>query len=1036
MFTGQIVPTATSETREFLARALAWPQEGEEANFVNIHYLVRLKNKDGSPKMVDGKQAIAVPGRACRNVDEATRAIEWANSLNTDVYICMSAQREAEEKISKRNFKYLKAIRRLDNATRYKSIFADIDVKPDDLKHGYVSPEEAVTEFVRIRTELGLPRQTFVVKSGSGGFHAHWCFAEPITTDRWRALSSTLAAAFIAKGFRGDTQCIVDGVRLLRPPGTFNFKKKEAPQRVTLWGNTDIDYAVEALETSLAPYVGMMRAPVPAKANGHFNGSLGPMASVFGDANYDKAIPSLNSGLDVLLPTIEDVAKACPFILRTLATGGSDNSNPLWLQTVNLALFTQGARDVAHRLSQGHATYSVEATDALVDRQEVTKRTRDLGWPRCDTISSYGAPECNACPLRVRSKSPLNFARAAAGASAAPVGGVPAQPQGITSTTPAPSLIGLATSGGAPQPPSASASALAPLPSIYQYDQLGRVCIIITDENGAQTMSPLCGFVMEKPWLQQTPPSLNFTTYTSQGVQAQIKVPFEVINDSTAFKRTLGRQGMVPYKHELDDLGEFYVAWIDKLRSDRTNVVQNQSFGWAVKNGKIEGFVYGGYMWSKDVPRPAANADPVLSSQYNPVGDLQPWLDAAKLITNQNRPALDAILAAAFAAPLVRFTGQAGVLLSTYSTQSGIGKSTALKIAQSVWGNPIKAVQSLSDTQNSVLKKMGDTKNLPLFWDELKTKDDTQKFANLAFQLSLGKEKSRLAADTSYREPGTWQTLLCSTSNDSLLAYVMSQTKTTAAGIYRVFEYEVPRGVTGQISPNDAALIVGALNDNYGAAGLLYSQFLGTQHERVAKDVAAYGRTIEEHCKVQADERFWLALVVTVVMGAVYANELGLTSINVDALTRFMIEKLQTMRNERTVSTVDIHIDTNVLGILSRYINEHRQSHTLTTNVIWRQAGRPGVGQLQMKGSWDKVRSVRIHIGDDDHFVRLIKTPWDDWLVEKGLTPALINKQLVEQFGVAQSRGRLGGGTMMVTASEVMFEFNSQDPKFLGMLDV
>lgn len=1028
-------PSVSSEMREFLARAFAWPQESDpEPSFVNVHYVLRLVDKETNTPLLDshGKQRVAVPGRACRNLDEAARAVEWAAGTKTDVYMCMSSQRSADEKISKRGFKYLGALRRQDNVARHKSFYIDVDVKPDDLAHGYATPEEAVTEFVRIRNELGLPRQTFVIRSGSGGFHAHWCLVEPIPTDVWLPLSAALCAGFLAKGFRGDTACIVDSVRLLRTPGTFNYKNAAAPSPVAFWGNTGTDHFLETLKDALTPYVGLMRSPsrtthgsphgpnIHGTVNGH--GPLGMPSKLFAPVIAQGHMPALDAGLDVLKPTIEDVARGCPFVLRSLATGGALNDNALRLQTMNIALFVQDSRAVAHRMANKRHTCTPEETNDLYVRQEANRRSRDMGWPRCATIASYGAPECTTCVVRQYDRSPFNFTQAAAAAHVQNL-----QTHGVAVTTANPIQLSMA---GAP------AATLAPLPSLYAYDQLGRVCREEVDDKGNQTYAPLCSFTMEKPWLQQSPPSLNFTTTTSQGVQAQIRLPFEVINDSTAFKRTLGKQGVIPFKHEIEPLGEFYVNWIDNLRADRTNVIQNQSFGWAVKGGKLDGFVYGGYLWSNAVPRPASNTDPVLASQYSPVGDLQPWIDAAKLITNQQRPALDAILAAAFAAPLVRFTGQSGVLLSTYSTLSGIGKSTTLKVAQAVWGSPVKAVQSLSDTQNSVLKKMGDTKNLPLFWDELKTKEDTQRFANLAFQLSLGKEKSRLGADTSYREPGTWQTLLCSTSNDSILAHILNETKTTLAGLYRVFEFEVPPGVKGQIETTQAALIVAALNDNFGQAGLQYSQFLGSQHVRIAKDVEDYSRALEARYKIQSDERFWLALMTTVIMGAAYANEVGLTTIDVNALSTFMVDKFQRMRNERALSTVDLSVDINVLGILSRYLNEHKQSHTLVTKTMWRGAGRPPLGSVQLLSDMTRLRSLRIHQAEDDRIVRLIKQPWDDWLAEKGLTPSLINKSLADKFGVNSTRGRLGVGTAMLTSSETCIEINYADPVFKGLLDL
>lgn len=1022
--------------REFLARALPWPQDGEAPSYVDVHHVVKLVDKTTNKPIMraNGKQAVAVPGRACRSVEEAVRHIEWCNQQHTDVYVCMSAQRTAEEKTSRRGFKYYAAIRGQNNIARHKALYVDVDVKPGDLQHGYATAEEAAAEFVRIRTQLGLPPQTFAIASGSGGFHAHWALPVPIDHDRWARLANAFCAAFIHLGFRGDTQCIVDGVRLLRVPGTWNYKDPARPSPVAQLGNTGADCSAELLEHLLKPYFGMHHTPtaLTPKPKAATIGPLGPVPAALAGRVLPGLSDGLAAGMDVLKPTIEEIAHGCPWIAHTLQTGGADCANPLWLQSCNLSLFVQDGREVFHELSDGHPAYTEAETDALYDRQEDTQRARDLGWPRCQTIASYGAVQCQSCPRLALQHSPLSRDPAFAPASQAHAHGAVQQ-----------GPVALSNAAGATLAVSYPAPTLADLPIGYAYNPDNLVSLVMTDDQGVQTLEPVTSFLMEKPWLQQDPPVLNFTTQTHKGHERQIRLPYEAISDKSAFGKTMARQGMLVGDGEKKGLGDFFVSWIEKMRGDAKNVVNSQPFGWATKGGKIEGFVYAGHMWSAAVPRPSANPDPVLTSQYSPAGALDPWKQAAKLITNQNRPALDAILASAFAAPLVRFTGQTGLFLSTYSTHSGIGKSTALKVAQSVWGHPQRAIQSLDDTQNAVLRKIGDTKNLPLFWDELKTERDTERFVNLAFQLSLGKEKSRLAADTSYREPGTWQTLLCSTSNSSILAYVIAQTKTTAAGIYRVFEFDVPKGVTGQISPADAALLIGALNDNYGQAGLLYAQFLGQQHERIAMEVAAISRHIEKQHKVQADERFWLALMATLIAGAGYANECGLTSIDVAALARFLIARFQGMRVQRVESDVDIHEDINVIGILSRFLNEHANGFTLVTNIVHRPNTKlpvPATGtvgpSVAIKTDPTRIRAVRVHVGVDDHWVRIIRAPFVDWLQEQGYTPPLILKQLNDKFHIGQIRGRLGGGTNYVTAMEPILEFNAGDPVFQGMLEL
>lgn len=1015
---GVLTVSTLPNAREFLARALPWPQDDGTTFYVNIHHT--MTPKPGSKLF---------PGKACTTVGQAHGSASYWVQKDSDVYVCMSGQRDYNrEKTKPDGTPKFSALRRIENAVWLKSLYVDVDVK--DGEHGYASPQEAVAEFTRIRKEIGLPPTSFVVMSGSGGFHVHWTFAEPIPVERWRVLSTNFVGALISKGFKGDTQCSVDCTRLLRIPGTLNHKTTPA-KAVTLLGNPGPDYFVETLEKVLEPYAGIYRAPV-AKAYGTLSGGPSPL---FAQSTLPADIGDTGTKD---LPTLDEVAAGCPFISATLADGGARNPEPLWLMSLNVAQFTTDGRDGAHDLSSGHPGYNAIDTDNKFGHVVHTRQQRNHGYPKCATIHQYGAPQCATCPLFSQGKSPIVHA-----VRAAPPPSLPPQVNGLVNGHAAPTVNGVNghvnghVSGGTPS--------LAALPPEYSYDPAGRICLVETDDAGVQHLRPICDYVFEKPWLQAEPPIFNFTTLTHKGRERQIRVPYEVILDKNQMPKTIARQGVLLHHDEIRPVAEFMVSWIERMKADAQHVVQNQPFGWAVNNGKVTGFVFAGHVWSGDAPRPAGVPDPVLAAQYNPSGELDAWRKAASMITSQRRPALDAIVAAAFAAPLVRFTGQTGLLMSTYSTQSGIGKSTALKVGQAVWGHPQKAIQSLNDTQNSVLKKIGDIKNLPLFWDELKTKEDTTKFVNMAFQLAQGKEKSRLASDTTYREPGTWQTLLCSTSNDSIMAHIVDGTRTTAAGLYRVFEFTVPPSQNWLMLPTEAQLLTAALNENYGYAGLEFAQFLGANHERVALEVATFSKMIEKKHDVKADERFWLALVSVIVIGAKLANEIGLTDFDLRGLSTFMMERFNGMRGERSRTHVDIDKGDNVLGYLARYLNEHKRHYSITTSSIHRGSGRPpahvpgtpvGPQHVMLRGNSElNLRSLRIQIGEDDHWIRMAKVPFEEWLREQEVTPTTILRALEARFGVKDVRGRLCAGTHLSGVSEMMLEFNYADPAFNGMID-
>jgi hypothetical protein len=1022
-----VMSSSTSSAAAFLAQAVPWPIEGQKW-WINIHHARVLTDDKGQPcKDKKGKLLKAFPGRACTTVHEAVKHIEWLNSLDEfagkDIYVCMSAQSEAEEKINATGRKFYAAKRDANNAVAFQGLWIDVDVKPGDPAKGYPDTATAASEFGRIRRALGLPVPTMLVASGTGGFHAHWSFAEAVTIDIWEPLAFALVAGFVSHGFKGDTGCTIDAARLLRVPDTFNMKLVEAgtgpklPVRLlTPPGNR---YIPSVFENALAAFKGMAppRKQSVASLLAALPGSPSPLLAA-STASPSSLVAGIEAPSAPLVP-VADLAAACPFVLRSLQTGGASNPNPLWMVTCRMAIFLKEGDTAAHWMAQGYPSYQYAETQAMIERVRDEHAARDLGWPRCDNIRGQGAPECATCPHFDKHKSPFNFAAAQAQVDPPKADGAASVPGAV----------------------------VAPLPDGYSYTNMMQVEETITDDEGNQHKEIVVEFPLLEPWMQEHPASFNFTTITAgsagtvDAFRRQIRLPMGLLQDKSALVKSCAEQHMVFPIHQAPAFSRFIVSWIEQLRRDRQKVVQSVPFGWYKPDGKIKGFIYSRQVWTPKTPLPASNPDPVLERQYQPVGELSPWTRAAKMITDQERPELNAILASAFGAPLVALVGQTGLLMSTYSPESGIGKSTTMRIAQAVWGNPVKAVQSLSDTQNSVIKKVGDLKNLPMYWDELKTNVDTERFVAIAFQLAQGKEKSRMASDTTYREPGTWETLMVSTSNDSIVGAVARHTKTTGAGLARIFEFPVRPGTKGQIEVASAQQIVAAVNDNYGQAGLLYAQFLGANFEQVMVEVDDKLHEIERSLHATAEERFWLSLVVVILMGAHYGNKLGLTEIDEAGLYKFMIEKFEMQRGDRQQSPVDLSNTNSLMGVLTRYLNVKRPRHTLVTNRIWTQSTAPPVPPsplaIALKSDVKMLQELQVQIGQDTKQIRLLRQPLIDWLYENGYSPKVVLDYLANNYGVVQTRGRLLVGINgLTTFREQVLDIDGSRPEFQQFLEM
>jgi hypothetical protein len=656
-------------------------------------------------------------------------------------------------------------------------------------------------------------------------------------------------------------------------------------------------------------------------------------------------------------------------------------------------------------MARGHSDYSLESTDQLLARKEKEKTEKGLGWPGCSTIDLSGCTLCKACVHRPENKSPLHFGKRLPPPSQAPLGHLPVTPGIINNDD---------------------------LPKGYFRDVDGRISRSVTNEDGTSQLIPITQNIMIKPWLQKNPWALNFTTVTDH-VQ-QVNIPAEIIG-GMEMRKNLQGQGFMLHDGEAKTLTEFLVSWMEKLKNTRDAVVSTAPFGWSEDRGKLEGFVYGGSLWTPTGTRVAPNPDPVIANQYAPIGNLSPWLDAAKLITDQGRPDLNAILASAFAAPLVRFTNHLGLFMSAYSQESGIGKSTTMKTALAVWGDPIRAMQSLSDTSNSVMNKIGEIRSLPLLWDELKTEQDTSRLVNMVFQLDMGKEKSRLNSTSRQREPGNWQTLLVSASNESILDYVTGKTKMTTAGLYRVFEFVVAPGQSGQIAQSDAARITGKLRNNYGKVGLAYAKMLGEDFAKIDKEIGDYQRALDIEINAKTDERFWTSLITCLCVGAHYANQMNFTQIDEVQLKEFLLTTLGNLRNERNKQPVDMKDEGNISNVLAQFFSATRSRHTLFTNRIHSGAGRPVPGSIRMVGDQTRLDGVYVQIGKDDKIMRISSTYLSTWLADKGYPRHMFTKALVDECGVKQIKGRIGSGTPFAGATEYLLEVNLAGSKHLNFLD-
>lgn len=970
--------------RRFIARVVPWPV-GQLTGYVNVHHKILLQAK------ANGKESV-VAGKPFRDIGRLYEHVNWteAQSRYTDAWYCVSLQSQSGVNSKGKP----KAIRLAHNAVALKAIWIDIDVK----EKGYTTLDAAKTALATFVQAAGLPEPTAVVMSGSG-LHVYWISKTPMDPPTWRGYAEGLRARIIEHSLVCDAGLTTDPARLLRIPGTVNYKTDPSkPVDLLALQDSDYDFAAEpglAILPTLAPARAAQASTAP--------GSVMENVSLFA-RGQDPAFAMLDPGdtlgnRDKVAPA--PVFKACGFLRTALLTGGRDYDNPLWNLTTLCATFMEGGEEIAHTMSKGHRGYDPAQTQALYDRKVAEQRDRRIGYPSCRTIQGSGCTACATCPLYKLDASPLNIR---------PDPPTPAEITAAVTAVGAPTL---------PTPPANDG-----LPAGYVYNETGHICKVVTaedEESDGEKLVQLFYSKLSDAEAYKSPDVLSFTTSTDKGHSFRATIKQEDLMGMTLFPALL-KQKVKPVPEAKRYIEGFLMAWLNKIH-EAQEARQSQPLGWFLsdKTGEIAGFAYGGKLiYADGTELQATNDDAEIRNWYGPRGDIQKWYDACKLLTDQKRPQLDAIIASSFAAPLVTFSGVSNVTLNVWG-QSGAGKTSAQKVGSGVWGHAKLAKESRA-TNKGILNKMGNLRHLPIYWDEISTRQEMAKVFEHVFAATDGVEATRTNTALKQAKRGEWCTTTTVMSNDSLVDYINRVQKTHDAGYNRVFAIEIRKP-----GPNDPGMIqntleAGATLDqlerHYGRVGEKYARMLATKHKEIASIVRQMGAKVALDVEALPDERFWLAQVTVLLVGAKLANLLG-ANLDYPALEKYLYEQYAENRKRKIDDGVGTdNITERAEDFLTAYLKS-RVAMMVWTDMFPGKGRVKGVNVLHGPPVNGSQRSgIQVHWSVGQRLLRFSRDDWREYLNERDIAVKPVTDVLIKVFGARQDRVMLGGGTPYVMGQE------------------
>ena len=797
--------------------------------------------------------------RYVTSVQELEEIANGFDAMHKDAYFALASFAEAGE-------------RKADKALYLRSCFFDIDCGEGK---DYPTKKQALAALVEFlgSTELGNLGTPWVVSSG-GGVHVYWPFTADVPADTWRTTAENLKRLAKQHAFAIDPSVTADRARVLRVPGTHNYKK-EKPRPVTIVMEGGV-FDFEEFSASLKD-----------KLNGHAyvpdEFGLG-MRPSFADSKPSTSVKLLvdNQSFD-----FEKVAEGCLQVKNYIANAAQDGMEPTWRAVLSQAWCCDDGKAWGKKLSDMHP----------YDDERFEAKWKELnGAYSCERMDATTPGVCQGCPHKGKIKNPIALGKKV-NTIDVPVEVVvdnPAAKQVQAEETEEPAQIKLKM----PSPPRG-----------FSYGNSAGVYMKRTTQDAdGETIEaeipilPYYMYAVDVYILPGNEHMAHFVALTPHGAN-------DVLIDTKAFGgkeeviRTLAKQNVLAMAGANNDknLYDYIRACYSEMSLDRPPVVMPQSYGWTddwsfVLNSKI-------YRADGSVkPVPVRSGLENIYRATESRGTLKEWQKMIAMIEDKGLTKVLTLALSGFGAPLMKLTKHKGVTLHAGSTESGTGKSLALDISSSIWGDPVAYSPSKDTSVVALEQRLGLLRNLPLNVDEITTKSratDGEWVAEYILNFPNGKGKERMeAGHNAERLNNTfWETITFFSSNTHIVDMLTGDRKHSSEGeLRRLLEFPM---VEQLVWTPEQERLLDIKKTNYGVAGVHYIKWLVRNREYAKEVLLTIETEVKERFHMSNDERFWLSGVVAILAGIRLASEAGVfgRTINLAPIAEYLRSRVIAMRS-------------------------------------------------------------------------------------------------------------------------------------------
>lgn len=349
------------------------------------------------------------------------------------------------------------------------------------------------------------------------------------------------------------------------------------------------------------------------------------------------------------------------------------------------------------------------------------------------------------------------------------------------------------------------------------------------------------------------------------------------------------------------------------------------------------GFIGDGTQFSPYVDALTFDGDANYRSIYSAIsesGDYTTWLAEAKKCRKESLTA-HIMLAAAFASPLLNKLGCLPFFVHLWGVESGTGKTVALMLAASVWGNPDigQYIQTFNSTQVSCERTAAFLNNIPLCIDELQLSKDSHGHSKFdVYQLAQGVGRGRGNRAGGIDTVPTWSLCILTTGESPIV-----QASAGAGAVNRVIDIECR---ASESVVKDGFTTSAIIKQNFGFAG---RKFVEALTDDVIADAAVRYRELFKILSSGASTEKQAMAAATLLVADELADKYIFNTgevLTVDDITGFLKDKSEVSAGQRAYNFLCDYIAMNQARFLKPDENNGEIWGKITEDKVWINASK------------------------------------------------------------------------------------------------